>query len=284
MPQVANYLGALLAAVLVVSASTKFFGGSGRQAAHRTALGKMLPERTFLLAWRALAATEIVLAVVLLWGRPALGGAAAATFFACAAVVAAVSLRVAPGASCGCLGLAAEISWRTIVRAGVLFAGAVLYARAAGTSFADTTAVAEAAATLALLLALSSAELKAAGSALRRLRPSPRCLAAAVPIEVALDVLRGTQMWAEHAPSLAADEPLDGWREGCWQFFSFDGLLDGVETTYAFALRLPPGRSICRAVLVNNETGHQQTTNDEHVRWPRRRAGRSLPLADSPLT
>src|SRR5579862_3683913 len=105
MPQVANTLGLLLAGIFFLSAATKVTRGFGREAASRTALGKMLAERPFLIAWRTLTATEIGFGALVVWLPRSTAGTASAVFFVGAALFAAVALRVTPNASCGCLGL-----------------------------------------------------------------------------------------------------------------------------------------------------------------------------------
>ena len=64
-------------------------------------------------------------------------------------------------------------------------------------------------------------------------RPAPR--------RQTLDRLRGSKLWVDARPYLAADAPSEQWRDGCWRYLSYPANYEGEPATAVFALYL--GRS-----------------------------------------
>ena len=65
------------------------------------------------------------------------------------------------------------------------------------------------------------------------------------------------------------DTPSDVWREGCWQFMSFEASINERLATAVFGVSLPPGRSICRALLRQGLVGEAVVTaSGERIQWP----------------
>src|SRR5690606_7981363 len=55
----------------------------------------------------------------------------------------------------------------------------------------------------------------------RRRRPPTPCDRRPSPLSETLSRLRRSDQWRRHRSSLAAEEPVDIWREGCWRFLVY---------------------------------------------------------------
>jgi hypothetical protein len=150
-----------------------------------------------------------------------------------------------PEAGCGCFGELSRtpVSWRVITRAAALCAaalcsvGAQPLRRPSSPGQAWLT-LAAAAAELALLAVLSPE----VGELLTRLGHTDPCELREVPVPRTLSALRASAPWRRYSQFLAAG-PADVWREGCWRFVVFPGVLDGRRVEVVFAVYLAGRRS-----------------------------------------
>lgn len=154
-----------------------------------------------------------------------------------------------PEAGCGCFGDLSDtpVGWRTLARSALLCAAAVASVSApalhrpalAGHAMVVLPVLA---AELCVLAALSP-EL---GEVMVRLGYSEPCEIRRLPVEHSLARLRSSRQWREHRHNLITREPVDVWREGCWRFAAFPGMLASrrVEVVFAVYLkaRRPPVR------------------------------------------
>jgi hypothetical protein len=268
------FAGFHLAAVLLLSSALKARQGMSREAAVRSALGVVIRRLSLLvIAWRALVAVEAGLALALLVLPPRAGGTAAAAFFVAAGAYAGVLARVAPDRSCGCFGAGGEpASPLVVVRALLLACVAGIYAvvdPSPARAFGDPRAWSG----LLLLVAVTlvvSREWRAPfqrRAAVRRLR---NCSRAVVDIASAVELVRTTDAWQTVGGYVVRDDPVETWREGCWELLSFDASVDGKIATVVFALGLAGRRPRCRAMLRRGFTGTTiLETPEERLRSPR---------------
>jgi hypothetical protein len=154
-----------------------------------------------------------------------------------------------PEAGCGCFGEFSEtpVGLRTIGRAGLLCIAAATAIGAPPLHLPASSGQAAAllgvlAAELALIAALSPE----VGEIMVRLGYSEPCELRRLPVTRTLAALRASTPWRRYAGQLASFTPVDVWREGCWRFVVFPGLVAGrrVEVVYAVYLqaRRPPIR------------------------------------------
>jgi hypothetical protein len=211
-----------------------------------------------------LCASELVLALGLLAtagavgsGVPALVFRVAAALLFCTAVGALYELRARrPDAGCGCFGELSHtpVNWRVITRAALLSLAAVASVGAppvrmpgtAGQAWLMLTAVA---AELAVLVALSPE----AGQAMIRLSHTDPCELREVPVARTLAMLHASSSWRRHQRFLAGTVPVDIWREGCWRFVVFPGMLDGRRLEVVFAVYLTGRRPAVRIGMLDTE-------------------------------
>ena len=240
----------LLAAVLI--------GGCAGKAWHtvrtRAAGPGPAPAATFPLGPRppaavALCAVELALGAGLLLtagrtgtGAPALvlRGAAALLFGTAAGALYVLRAR-RPGAGCGCFGelSSTPVGWRVVARAVLLCAAALSSAGApplrlpasAGQAWLTLGAVV---AELAVLCALSPE----VGQLILRLSYADPCEVREVPVARTLAALRGSAPWHRYQRFLVAAAPADVWREGCWRFLVYPGILASRHVEVVFAVYL----------------------------------------------
>jgi hypothetical protein len=158
--------------------------------------------------------------------------------------------RFRPDAGCGCFGAlsTAPVRWPTIARTGLLLlaaAAAVLAPPRAGLALLGGSAgeqlllVAELA-----LLAVASPELWDRFGQRWLLRAADQaelaldCAVRRVPQEHTLRALHASREWRAHAGLLVSAQAADGWREGCWRFYAYDGLRAGSQVQVVFAVHL----------------------------------------------
>jgi hypothetical protein len=148
-----------------------------------------------------------------------------------------------PDAGCGCFGDLSDtpVGWRTMTRATLLGVAAVAGVGApplhkpasAGQAIVVLVlAVAE----LCVLAALSP-EL---GEVMIRLGHSEPCEVRRLPVARSIAALRSSQQWRQYRRYLIAKEPADVWREGCWRFAVFPGMLASRQVEVVFAIYLKP--------------------------------------------
>jgi len=175
------------------------------------------------------------------------------------ATAALLELRdVRPDAGCGCFGKLSvtPVSTRTIVRA------AVLAVSAFATIGLAPVRIPSRAGDLALMLGILAAELVVIGAlspevgeALIRLGYREPCELRVLAPERTLSSLRRSAQWRQHASMIAADTPVDMWRELCWRYVAFAGQAGGRPTEVIFAVHMRPRRPPVRSAVVDAVSG-----------------------------
>lgn len=156
-----------------------------------------------------------------------------------------------PDAGCGCFGDLSEtpVSWRSLARSALLCAAAIatigvsplhlpVSARQAGL-------VLSVAGIELLVLAFLSPEI---GEIMVRLGYSEPCEVRRLPVSRTLAALHGSAHWRRYRRMLVSpEEPVDVWREGCWRYVVFQGLVASRRVDVVFAVYLKPRRAPVRA-------------------------------------
>ena len=255
----------LLAVLLIGGGAAKLRRGSGAASSgHGTGPTAMFPVRLRRPAATALCATELALGAGLLLtagsagaGGPALAVRAATLVLFCTAVGALHELRGhRPDAGCGCFGELSRtpVSWRAMTRAALL-CGAALAAiaapplrmpRSAGQAWLT---LAVAAAELTLLAALSPE----VGQLMIRLSRAEPCELREVPVDRTLSALRSSASWRRYQQFLVTAAPADVWREGCWRFVVFPGVLASRQVEVVFAVYLAGRHGPVRVGVLDTE-------------------------------
>lgn len=190
------------------------------------------------------------------WPANALRVAAALLFGT--AVAALQELRTRrPDAGCGCFGdlSGAPVNWRTITRAALLGAAAVASIGAPPLHMAGSSG--QAAAVLALVLvelALLAALSPEIGQLMVRLGHAEPCEVRRVPVARTLATLRASAPWRHYRPHLISATPTDVWREGCWRFAAYPGVLASRRVEVVFAIYLTGRRAPVRAGVLDVDT------------------------------
>jgi hypothetical protein len=242
----------LLAALLIGGCAAKVRQAFGaRQESGPTALFPLWLRRPAVIA---LCATELVLGVALLLtagragaGVPAFAVRAATALLFGTAAAALNELRTRkPDAGCGCFGDLSRtpVSWRVIARAALLCAAAVASIDVAPLRMPDSSpqawlTLAAAAAEFAVLAALSPE----IGQVMTRLSHAEPCELREVPVGRTLSTLYASAPWRRCQRFLVAAAPVDVWREGCWRFVVFPGVLASRRVEVVFAVHLA-GRGV----------------------------------------
>ena len=163
-----------------------------------------------------------------------------------------------PGAGCGCFGDLSDtpVSWRAMTRTALLCAAAIAAIgvpplhRPASAGQA-LTMLAVAAAEL-LVLAVLSPEV---GEIMVRLGYSEPCEVRRVPVSRTLAALHGSAPWRHYQHHLLATDPIDVWREECWQYAAFPGTVDGRRVEVVFAVYLDSRRPPVRVGIAGPAAG-----------------------------
>src|ERR1700734_3944141 len=154
-----------------------------------------------------------------------------------------------PDAGCGCFGEFSDtpIGLRTITRSGVLCAAAVATIGLPPLRMPSSSAEAELClAVLAVelvLIAFLSPEL---GNILVRLGYTEPCELQRIPVGRTMSVLRASSPWHRYASQVCSAEPVDVWREGCWRFVVYPGIVSGRRVDIVFAVYLQARRPAIR--------------------------------------
>jgi len=214
----------------------------------------------------ALCASELGLGAGLILTAGQAGTAAAAVIVRTAtAVLFAIAVAALneirsrrPNAGCGCFGdlSGTPVSMRSLVRAAVLCVAAMASIgapplRLPGSSVQALLLVVMATAEVLLLAAMSPE----VGEVMVRLGYSEPCEARRVPVAKTLAALRASREWRYFRPYLAAPEPADIWREGCWRFVTYPATVDGRKADFVFAVYLQARRPAIRAAVVDATDG-----------------------------
>ena len=240
----------LLAVLLIGGSAAKlWYTGGARSPGHGTGPTAMFPVRLRRPAAIALCGTEMALGASLLLtagspgaGMPALLVRAATVVLFCTAVGALHELRGRrPDAGCGCFGELSHtpVGWRALARAALLCVAALATLRAAPLRMPDSATqawltLAVAAAELAVLAALSPE----VGQLMIRLSHAEPCELREVPVDRTLSALRASAPWRGYRRFLVPGGPADVWREGCWRFVVYPGVLAGRRVEVVFAVHL----------------------------------------------
>jgi hypothetical protein len=213
----------------------------------------------------AMCASELALGTGLLLTARGLGGGELATAIRGAtallfgtAVGALHVLRTRrPDVGCGCFGELSDtpVTWRTMTRAALLCAAALSSIGAPSVRMPDSLGQAAAflaviAAELAALAALSPE----VGQIMVRLGHAEPCEVRRVPVARTLSVLRASTSWQRCSPYLLSASPTDVWREGCWRFLAFPGVLANQRVDVVFAVFLMGRRVPVRYGVLEADT------------------------------
>jgi len=237
----------LLAALLFGGCAAKARHAIG--ARHSSGPTAMVPLRLRRPATLALCATEFALGAALLLtagrvgaGNPASAARAAAALLFGTAAAALHELRARrPDAGCGCFGELSRtpVSWRVIARATLLCVAALSTIGVPPLRMPDSAmqawlTLAAVAAELVVLVALSPE----IGQALLRLSHADPCELREVPVWRTLSALHASASWRRYQQFLVTTAPTDVWREGCWRFVVFPGVLASRPVDMVFAVHL----------------------------------------------
>jgi hypothetical protein len=186
-----------------------------------------------------------------------------------------------PTAGCGCFGDLSDtpVGWRTITRSVLLGAAAVVGVGAP--PLHKPASAGQAIVVLAVfvielgVLAALSPEL---GEVMVRLGYSEPCEVRRLPVARSLAALRGSPQWRQYRGYLVTPEPTDVWREGCWRFAVFPGVLATRPVEIVFAVYLKPRRPPVRVGVLDPAASNRALL--PAVPRQRRPALLSAPVAD----
>ena len=191
-------------------------------------------------------------------GPPAVAVRAATFVLFCTAVAALAELRSRrPDVGCGCFGdvSSTPVGWRTITRAALLGAAAlstigVPPLHMLGSLDQSGQALAVTVAELALLAVLSPE----IGELMVRLGRAEPCELRRVPVAKTLDTLWASTSWRRYQRYLITTTPTDVWREGCWRFAVFPGILASRRVEVVFAVYMSGRHAPIRAGVIDIDT------------------------------
>lgn len=180
-------------------------------------------------------------------GKPALAArVAVALLFGTAAGALYVLRASRPDVGCGCFGELSRtpVGWRVVVRAELLFLAALSSVGARpfhmpGSAGQAWFALAVIVGELAVLCALSPE----VGQLMVRLSHKAPCEVREVPVSRTLSALRASALWRRYRRFLVVTAPVDIWREGCWRFVVYAGVLANRRVDVVFAVHLA-GRGV----------------------------------------
>jgi hypothetical protein len=191
-------------------------------------------------------------------GPPAVAVRAATFVLFCTAVAALAELRSRrPDVGCGCFGdvSSTPVGWRTMTRAALLGAAALasigvppLHMLGSVDRFGEALAVTVA--ELALLAVLSPE----IGELMVRLGRAEPCELRRVPVAKTLDTLWASTSWRRYHRYLITTTPTDVWREGCWRFAVFPGILASRRVEVVFAIYMSGRHAPIRAGVIDIDT------------------------------
>jgi hypothetical protein len=270
----------LLAVLLIGASAAKVRAAKARHATgprKGTGPGVIFPLHLRRPAAIALCATELVLGTALLVtagrvgaGLPATAARAGTGLLFGTAAAALHELRARrPEAGCGCFGEFSRtpVSWRVITRAALLCLAAlssigippIRMPDSAAQAWLTLTAVA---AELAILAALSPE----IGELMLRLSHVDPCELRAVPVGRTLSALRASSPWRRYQEFLVATAPVDIWREGCWRFVVFPGVMASRPVDVVFAVHLSGRNTPVRVGVLDTSAPLVTTLNPARQR------------------
>jgi hypothetical protein len=163
-----------------------------------------------------------------------------------------------PEAGCGCFGDLSDtpVSWRTLARSALLCMAAISAIGVPPLRMPVSTDQA------ALLLTVGAAEFAAlaalspeVGEIMVRLGYSEPCEVRRLPVARTLSVLRANSQWRRYRKYITAMEPSDVWREGCWRYVVYPGVVAERSVDVVFAVYLKHRRPPVHAAIVDAESG-----------------------------
>jgi hypothetical protein len=155
-----------------------------------------------------------------------------------------------PEVGCGCFGdlSGTPVSWQALARPALLCVAAV--ATIGVPPLHLPTSGRQALVVLALLLAelvVLAAVSPEVGEIMVRLGYSEPCEVRRLPVSRTLAALRASAHWRRYRHHLVSTQPVDVWREGCWRYLAFPGLVASRRVEVVFAVYLKPRRAPVRA-------------------------------------
>jgi hypothetical protein len=162
-----------------------------------------------------------------------------------------------PAAGCGCFGDFSDtpIGWRTIARAGVLCAAAAVTIGLPPLRMPSSSTTAEMwLAVLAFELSLIAFLSPELGEILVRLGYSEPCELRRLPVERTMAALHASSPWRRYKGQISSAAPIDVWREGCWRFVVYAGVVRGRRVDVVFAVYLQSRRPVIRAAVLDAAT------------------------------
>jgi hypothetical protein len=192
-------------------------------------------------------------------GVPAMAVRSAVALLFATAVGALHELRSRrPEAGCGCFGDLSDtpVSWRALGRSVLLCVAAIGCVGVPPLRMPTSTDQA------VLLLVTATAELGAlialspeASEVMVRLGYSEPCEVRRLPMSRTLGALRASSHWRRYRKYITAMEPSDAWREGCWRYVVFPGIVAERPVEVVFAVYLQPRRPPVRAAIIDATSG-----------------------------
>jgi hypothetical protein len=201
-------------------------------------------------------------------GWPADAVRAAAALLFCTAAAALQELRTRrPDAGCGCFGdlSGTPVNWRTIARAALLGAAALASIGAPPLRMPSSSGLAaEMLATTLVELALLAALSPEIGQVMVRLGHAEPCEVRRVPVARTLATLRTSAPWRHYRPHLISTTPTDVWREGCWRFAAYPGVLSSRRVEVVFAVYLSGRHAPVRAGVLDIDTPQATSSSSRY--------------------
>jgi hypothetical protein len=171
-----------------------------------------------------------------------------------------IELRASrPDIGCGCFGdfSATPVSGRAIARSALLAAASLATIGLRPISLAKPGAVPELVVGGVLELIVLGALSPELGQALIRLGYSEPCELHDVPAPRTVAALHRSKQWRKTSPLIAADVPVDVWRELCWRYIVYPSSYADGLAEIVFAVSLRQRRPAVRYAFVHAVTGKQ---------------------------
>jgi hypothetical protein len=162
-----------------------------------------------------------------------------------------------PDSGCGCFGELSDtpVGLRTIARSGLLCASAVATIGLPPLRMPSSPAEAELwLAALAFELALIAFLSPELGEILVRLGYSEPCELRRLPVRRTMAALHSSAQWRKYQGQVGTKAPADVWREGCWRFAVYPGIVRGRPVDIVFAIYLQARRPAVRAAVIDADT------------------------------
>ncbi len=162
-----------------------------------------------------------------------------------------------PDSGCGCFGELSDtpIGLRTIARSGLLCASAIAAIGLPPLRMPSSSAEAELwLAALAFELALLAFLSPELGEILVRLGYSEPCELRRLPVGRTMAALHASSQWRRYASQVSAADPADVWREGCWRFVVYPGIVRGQRADIVFAVYLQARGPAIRVAVLDADT------------------------------